>query len=575
MRSKSCKFLHRRFASTTTSLCREILYALDTDISKKAADFLVGDHSALVQMSINPSDYPDCETFRRDYLAVELLSKSPDLDLDVDREAVAIEKFLQAEKWCSEANFRLTYEVPGSLYSPYTPLSVLQLAKLKIASLLGPFCWSEAELHFGFGPGATTSLSRRQGDAYFKYGAVRPHTTEGNLALAWCAVKRIPAWERSLLEMNRSPLDKIHFHDFREFVEIVPGNKIVTVPKSAKTDRVIAIEPDLNMFVQKGIGGMIRSRLKRVKIDLDDQSLNQSLAKEGSLTDSLATIDLSSASDSVSLELTRMLMPSDWMVAIEQSRSPRGTLPSGEIISYEKVSSMGNGFTFELESLIFWAISVSVVELFQPLDRRVAVYGDDIIVSSSIAGSLIWMLSFCGFQANLKKTFVKGPFRESCGKHYFRGTDVTPFYIRKDIKTPDRLLWLANSIRRWSRLDSFGLDPLLKSVYDTTVALLPSPLQRPSIPDGYGDMALIGDFDECLPSYSPRYQAWMCRGYVNIKRNFDPDGVGRLLRSLASGERSTIPTWRGGGFPSGICSYWKQVTIPVTRWESYGPWLGS
>lgn len=140
------------------------------------------------------------------------------------------------------------------------------------------------------------------------------------------------------------------------------GNKVTTVPKNSKTDRVIAIEPLMNMYVQKGIGGAIRHSLRSVGINLNDQTSNQRLAREGSLQGKLATVDLSSASDSVSLLLVEELLPPDWVAAIKLCRSPCGVLPDGSVINYQKVSSMGNGFTFELESLIFWAACSSVCQ---------------------------------------------------------------------------------------------------------------------------------------------------------------------------------------------------------------------
>ena len=167
--------------------------------------------------------------------------------------------------------------------------------------------------------------------------------------------------------------------------DIVPGNSITTVPKSSKTDRVIAIEPLLNMFVQKGIGGMIRRRLKRVGIDLDSQKRNQELAKLGSLSKTLATIDLSSASDTISLGLVEWLVPADWVLAMKICRSPIGTLPSGERIRYQKISSRGNGFTFELESMIFYALTRAVAESMDESVRDIAVFGDDIIAPTRVS----------------------------------------------------------------------------------------------------------------------------------------------------------------------------------------------
>jgi hypothetical protein len=356
-------------------------------------------------------------------------------------------------------------------------------------------------------------------------------------------------------------------------LDIVPGNRVTTVPKNAKTDRTIAIEPDMNMYIQKGIGSLIRDRLVRVGIDLNDQSRNQSLAKEGSLTGTLATIDLSSASDTVSMRLVEELLPEDWVSAIKLCRSPRGILPDGSLISYQKVSSMGNGFTFELESLIFWALCSTVLSWFKPRESRLAVYGDDIIISSEVYGTVVWLLNYCGFTVNVKKSFSAGPFRESCGKHFFKGVDVTPFYIRDDVKSPDRLIWLANSIRRWARHPVWGLDGRLHNAYSSVVSKLPVSLQRPSIPDGLGDIALMGDFDEARPPRSKHLFSWVAIGVGDIRPTFVPGEVPYLLRSLSSLERNKEGTGASSGITNSLKRCWRLIKVPVTQWESYGVWL--
>jgi hypothetical protein len=207
--------------------------------------------------------------------------------------------------------------------------------------LLGEFSWDDASVHFGWGPGASTRLPRRRSDAAFKYSG-RPDTTIGNAILANACIMRSPLWQEGLT-----------FEEGSGYCSIVPGNRIITVAKNYKTNRTIAVEPCMNMYVQKGIGGLMRRRLKRAGFDLNDQTRNQRLALIGSFSGTLATIDMSMASDTVSYELVRLLAPSDWFEALEQCRSPVGVLPDGTRIWYHKFSSMGNGYTFELETAIF------------------------------------------------------------------------------------------------------------------------------------------------------------------------------------------------------------------------------
>jgi hypothetical protein len=288
------------------------------------------------------------------------------------------------------------------------------------------------------------------------------------------------------------------------------------------------------MFLQKAIGRMIRRRLRRKGLLSDDaQQLNAELAKEGSITGGLATIDLSSASDSIHLELVRELLPYDWTEAIETCRSPYCVLPSGELKLLRKVASMGNGFCFELETLIFWALASAVSSLVGASDRRCAVFGDDIIVPDGVAQALLPVLDDCGFSVNVKKTFLQGPFRESCGKHYFRGVDVTPFYVRDPIDTIERLFWAANSVKRFSRLPGWGLDPRFEEAYKFLVGRLSPYWRRMRIPEGYGDGGLIVDFDEALPRRASRgWDGYIFNSVIPKINLRDIEGQPALLKAL-------------------------------------------
>jgi len=596
--------LYRRFASVASALASEVYSGLGSELSLRARAHLErGEFFDLVSLQVDPSNYNDAGSFRDDYLACELMSKFPSWDLGIDPKQVALRKFAEAEHSCSQTNLRLALPLVSSCYSLVTPESLIWSARVKIEKLLGPFSWDAAEQFFGFGPGSTTSLLKSQGDAYFKFGA-KPHSTKENAVLGYCAIKRIPRWFDHLAGLSgETPesLDALPLLDAVErVISVVPGNRIITVPKNAKTDRTIAKEPDLNMFIQKGIGELLRRALKRVGVDLDDQSRNQRLSLEGSITGSLATVDLSAASDTVSLRLVEELLPPDWVLAIKLCRSPRGILPSGEQVTYQKVSSMGNGFTFELEALIFWALVRSVVDTLKPSDRRVAVYGDDLIFSCDIYGTVVWLLDFCGFTVNAKKSFATGPFRESCGKHYFAGHDVTPYYVRKDITSPDRLFWFANQTRLWaSRCLPWGLDSCVKPAYDRCVGLLPSYLRQPTIPWTLGDIALWGDFDECRPKrLSHGHEGYEARGFIPKGNSFDPDDVPYLLRQLSKlpyhcstadvleALRKGLPSdsvshlnvsdkaLGGSGVPSrSLKPSWRIVRPPVARWDSLGPWV--
>jgi hypothetical protein len=50
---------------------------------------------------------------------------------------------------------------------------------------------------------------------------------------------------------------------------------------------------------------------------------------------------------------------------------------------------------------------------------------------------------------NPKKTHFTGLFRESCGKHYHGGFDVSPFYIRREVRELPDLINLLNQVLEW------------------------------------------------------------------------------------------------------------------------------
>lgn len=170
----------------------------------------------------------------------------------------------------------------------------------------------------------------------------------------------------------------------------------------------------------------MKHRLQRVGLlHRDSSDYASDLARLASRLGHLATIDLSAASDSISLALCELLFEDDWLQVLLDLRSPTGTMPDGSKIVYEKISSMGNGYTFEIETLIFAALAQAVCGGM----RSVSVYGDDIIIPSEHYQQLVDLLAFAGFATNVEKTFHTGFFRESCGGHFFNGVDVKPFYI--------------------------------------------------------------------------------------------------------------------------------------------------
>lgn len=175
--------------------------------------------------------------------------------------------------------------------------------------------------------------------------------------------------------------------------------------------------------------------------------MHRELARKGSRDDTLATIDLSNASDTVSRVLVELLLPRKWHELLCSLRATH-TLVDKKLVRLEKFSSMGNGFTFELETLIYGAIARVCTRIMGGNPHEALAYGDDIIVPKNAAAVTCKLLMFLGFTPNMSKTFQEGLFRESCGGDYFNGTLVRGHYLKELPCDPQGYIALANGLRR-------------------------------------------------------------------------------------------------------------------------------
>jgi len=363
-----------------------------------------------VNYDIDPSRYCSERHFTKDYAYVSFLRKWKGFKhASINPEWAAFSTWMKSEKQCFVTNRRLDLESSQGFH----PARALQIneAQRKIARILGPLDVSKIAELCRFGNGATYDL--RRGSTHAEKSR-RPSITFD--AIPWvCRVLSGDDYLGSLV----GPLSDL---------KIVSANRMVMVPKTVKTHRPIAAEPTLNSYVQQGFGRYIRHRLKRFGVDLDDQTINQDLAKRA-LEDGFSTIDLSSASDTLCVNLVRLLLPQEWFQALDDLRC-KFTEYKGRRFALSKFSSMGNAYTFELESLIFYAIVSSACTADVS-----SVYGDDIVVRHCDYRSTVESLEWAGFAVNERKSFSDGSrFYESCGKHYFDGKEVTPCY-QKDVVT--------------------------------------------------------------------------------------------------------------------------------------------
>jgi len=226
--------------------------------------------------------------------------------------------------------------------------------------------------------------------------------------------------------------------------------KVVSVPKTLKTPRIIAMEPTCMQYAQQSLMEVIVDRLEQSdllqgSIGFTKQEPNQVYARIGSVDRSLATIDLSEASDRVSnLLVLRMLRPFPHLSgAVQACRSTRANVPGFGNISLSKFASMGSALCFPMEAMVFLTIICIAFEekLNRPLVKKdllsflkkVRVYGDDLIVPVDLVRHVVDVLTRYGLKVNSRKSFWTGRFRESCGKDYYGGSDVSVTYLRRYI----------------------------------------------------------------------------------------------------------------------------------------------
>ena len=419
-------------------LVRQVCHCVRTPTSLKVSKAItMRDWSTLGQMSVDPRNYRNSTQFARDYQVVSWLKKAEFLPGLADKQRKkALDRFWQAEKACEDTNSRLASQSSESPLHWYffqkeygqDVYTALNKAREIVWTIVGNKPKGAKQR---FGPGAT-SLVRRGITLPDKYARRVEMTPE--LYPYWrdvCGVR----WCKSITDVN-----------------YVSGTRIAFVPKSIDTERTIGIEPHLNIYAQLGAGAELRERF-RPWIDLNvGQDRNRALAAIAHSV-GLATIDFSSASDTVARAIVEFLFPPRWVEYLDRIRSHRFTL-DGEEHEFHKHSSMGNGYTFELESIIFYALARAVSE------GTVSVYGDDVILPQADAAFYMKVCEAAGFTVNREKSFLNGSFYESCGADYFEGINVRPWLLRRlnpltGFKMHNDLRYLAKTLDI-DRLDEFA-----------------------------------------------------------------------------------------------------------------------
>jgi len=343
----------------------------------------------------------------------------------------------------------------------------------RVMRAMDRFCECEKELKGAYNGKTDLSDFHRVGSLLFRRaftivdrkiydGEVIPKHGPGSTAdkLSGNGKYRQTTWPARLEEQfpfGENCLPNWSYYDQLESVEFLePGQeypvKVIPVPKTLKTPRIIAIEPTAMQYMQQGVAEILVESFGRFDtlsnfLGFTDQDVNQHLAMVGSRDGTLATLDLSEASDRVSNQHVRLLVKNHKHLfnALDSTRSRKADVLGHGVVRLTKFASMGSALCFPIEACVFLTLVFLGIEreLNTPLTDKIVrdfigsvrVYGDDIVVPTGYVRSVCRVLSDFGHVVNSDKSFWTGRFRESCGKEYYDGHDVSIVKVRHLIPT--------------------------------------------------------------------------------------------------------------------------------------------
>lgn len=279
------------------------------------------------------------------------------------------------------------------------------------------------------GGGSTAELSRSERGRILKDASLQFSPTLLRLMSRWGVdVAEVPRFAKIVNEDNR--ISSLQF-----------------VPKSMVTNRVISKEPCSLMWVQQALKDDLYSYFKKHRfirkvINLEDQSLSADLARKGSVDGSYATLDLSAASDSVSLELVaKLFSDTALLLPLIETRSTHTvytdkSTKTSSMWKLRKFAPMGSALCFPVECIVFASIC-EVARRRSGSQRLFRVFGDDLVVPNEYADLVCELLEANHFKVNVRKSYKdsrKFNFREACGGEYFNNVDVTPVRFSRQLK---------------------------------------------------------------------------------------------------------------------------------------------
>jgi hypothetical protein len=535
---------------------------------------------------LSAQKYADADTHLVANQFALLIKKYPwDSSLvELDPEKAAIESFDKGENRCRRINKKFSILEIDPSRDRFRRESKIAMAWIRALIGSTPNYRSIAR-KCDYGQGASVGVHGDATHILRKLSSEQKWTvTPGALHHCFAGLMKNPHYLETLLDSRTySDGQTLFCYDYQAAftaylarIQVVNNNKLSFVLKTAKTHRSIATEPLLTGFYQKGIDEELRGFLLAQRLDLSDQSLNQIMAFHGSLDDSeegYVTIDLANASNSNARFPVKYLYPRDWYALFERTRSHYYE-HEGVVKPYSMLCSMGNGFCFPVETITFASICYACGCGRPGVDF--SVYGDDIIIRKKYAPKVLAMLAHFGFKTNTQKTFIEGPFRESCGADWFNGEDVRPFTLDFAFDSVENFFKYLNLTQRSKKVSDF-----FAPVRELVTSALPIDFRFFRPLPGEVDSGIDSLGDEHLTSphcvFERRSAVWSWKELVRTPV-YD---LGRLQRwghepwlmGIALRGSAPIPYGKGVGLPS--VTFRRKTRTEVVRksYSSTSNWL--
>ena len=286
--------------------------------------------------------------------------------------------------------------------------------------------WEQDGLGTGFkhGPGAVAERKKNWEKSEF---VTWPHKLEGVFPYVFCG-------RNATADLG----DSLTNHE--------PASRLIAVPKTSKSPRLIAAEPVAHQWCQQLVLRFLFEQCRKqfvrddycYFIDFADQSKSGELVLQASLDGHSATVDLSDASDRLTCWTVERIFRSNPSIvsALHAARTRYLRDDISEVpgfLKLKKFASQGTATTFPVMSIVMLCIALGA-SLEGPVTWRsiwklrdqVRVFGDDIIIPTRGYARLVRAMDLLQLKVNTTKSYATGNFRESCGVDGYLGYDVTP-----------------------------------------------------------------------------------------------------------------------------------------------------